>query len=346
VPESSASTPALEPEVSKASPRAPGGGRLRALSLARLRQWLLRSEALAEARQRRLDSGQRSALRAALQSLELADRALDLPEGYRAGTPLAATLMLHQEAVWWALRAASHDPAQPRESLARAAAEHVALLSAVAGGEQPLAALRARFLEPEARSFQALDEGEQLALIARVRPFAGALVASVGAPEERFARVARERWQRPLVALVTTACVALLLAYELVPRDVAAGKAWVASSGYEWGFARSGTTDKFGADDLMFHTGTEQNPWLVVDLGALERVRRVVLENRQTCCQERAIPLIVELSADGINWHKVAYRKEPFNRWEARFRRQRARFVRLRVPRVTALHLRRVQVLT
>jgi hypothetical protein len=46
------------------------------------------------------------------------------------------------------------------------------------------------------------------------------------------------------------------------------------------------------------------------------------------------------------DWQKVAYKKELFDRWEARFRRQRARFVRLRVPRFTAFHLSRVWVFT
>lgn len=345
--------PGTVPEISTsaAEPSGPDGGqpwvaqgsRAPAALGARVREWFLRSAALAEARRHQLNPGQRAALRAALQALELADRAVDLPEGYRAGPPLGVSLMLYQEAVWWALQAAHGAPRAP-DSLAQACAEHAELLRATAGGEQQLARLRAQFLEPERHSFQALEEASQLALIADARRFASALVAHVGAPDAQVARVTRQRWLRPSLAAASVACIALALALALGSRDVAAGRTWTASSG-EWGFGRTGTTDKFGNEDLLFHTHAEANPWLLVDLGAPERVRAVAVENRSTCCQERAVPLIVELSADGKSWREVARKDEVFTSWKARFRAQQARFVRLRVPRHTVLHLRRVQVL-
>jgi hypothetical protein len=75
-------------------------------------------------------------------------------------------------------------------------------------------------------------------------------------------------------------------------------------------------------------------------------VRGIEVENRGSCCQERAVPLIVELSTDGNTWQEVARRKKKFQGWETRFRPQSARFVRLRVPRKTVFHLRRVRVLS
>jgi hypothetical protein len=311
---------------------------------ARVREWLLRGGALAQARSQQLSGAQRSALRAAQQALELADRAVDLPEGYSAGPPLGATLMLYQEAVWWALQALDDGGTRQPESLAQACAPHTELLARLAGGEQALAQLRAQFLEPERHSFQALDQASQLALTASARRFAGALIAHLGAPDERLSRIERERWLRPLLSLAAAAGAAFALVVWLAPKDLAAGKAWATSSS-EWGFEKVGITDKFGNEDLLFHTTAEENPWLVIDLGASERVRGIAVENRGACCQERAVPLIVELSLDGNTWQEVARRTTTFKSWETRFRPQSARFVRLRVPRKTLFHLRRVRVL-
>jgi hypothetical protein len=96
----------------------------------------------------------------------------------------------------------------------------------------------------------------------------------------------------------------------------------------------------------LFHTHTEDNPWLMVDLGMVEKVRSIAIENRTSCCQERAVPLVVELSADGKNWREVARKQEVFTNWNVKFGTHQARFVRLRVPRNTTFHLRRVRVFT
>lgn len=348
--ESSSSTSAADPSgPNQEQRRASHGGSARVSRLsrmgARVRECLLRGGALELARGQQLGVHQRGALRGALQALELADRAVDLPEGYSAGPPLGATLMLYQEAVWWALQALADGGTEQPESLAQACARHTELLSTLAGGEQALAQLRAQLLEPERHSFQALDQASQLALTASARRFAGALIAHLGAPDERLSRIERERWLRPLLALTAAAGVVLALVYVFAPKDVAVGKSWVASSS-DWGFEKIGSMDKFGNEDLLFHTNREDTPWVIIDLGAFERVRGIEVENRGSCCQERAVPLIVELSTDGNTWQEVARRKKKFQGWETRFRPQSARFVRLRVPRKTVFHLRRVRVLS
>jgi hypothetical protein len=318
-------------------------GAARPTPLAHVREWLLRETALGQARKQQLRPGQRAALRAAVQALELAVRGIGL-EGYRAGPPLAATLMLYQEAVWWALQAAKDGTSAQPASLAEACAEHAALLGALAGGEQQFARLRAEFLEPARHSFQALDEESQVALIISARSFATALIAHVGQPDAHLSKLLRDRWLRPLLVLASIACIAFGVRVALAPRDVAAGKAWTASSA-DWDFPISGKTDKFGNDDMLFHTKAEDNPWLMVDLSKVEPVRGVAIENRHSCCQDRAVPLIVEVSGDAKTWREVARNTAVFTDWKVLFRPQPARFVRLRVPRQTVFHLRRVQVL-
>jgi hypothetical protein len=90
---------------------------------------------------------------------------------------------------------------------------------------------------------------------------------------------------------------------------------------------------------LLFWTGEEQNPWVEVDLGKPTAVAAVYVRNRGDCCLDRAIPLIVELSDDHNAWREVVRREREFSEWEGRFSKQTARYVRLRIPRRSVLHL-------
>jgi hypothetical protein len=144
---------------------------------------------------------------------------------------------------------------------------------------------------------------------------------------------------------VSIAGIALGVLWARTPSDVAAGKTWTASSA-DWNFPLVGTTDKFGNEELLFHTKDEDGPWLMIDLTKVEHVRGLAIENRITCCQDRAVPLLVEISLDGKGWQPVARKAEIFTEWKVQFRPQPARYVRLRVPRKTVFHLRRVKVLS
>jgi hypothetical protein len=95
---------------------------------------------------------------------------------------------------------------------------------------------------------------------------------------------------------------------------------------------------------MLFHTEQENNPWVEYDLGAPKPIHRVEVANRSDCCDDRAIPLVVELSNDRTNWTEVARRDSEFQSWTAKFATKTVRYVRLRVPRVTALHLKEVVV--
>lgn len=96
--------------------------------------------------------------------------------------------------------------------------------------------------------------------------------------------------------------------------------------------------------DILFHTKEEDGPWFEVDLRSPKTFSSVEVTNRTDCCAERAQPLVVELSDDAKQWREVARNAEVFVRWTAKFAPQRARYVRLRVPKTTALHLEAIQV--
>ncbi len=126
-------------------------------------------------------------------------------------------------------------------------------------------------------------------------------------------------------------------------RDLAEGKPWTTSSMiadckpslHECGGVVS---------EIFFHTNTEDSPWIRYDLGASTQVSEVFVRNRSDFGLDRAVPLVVELSDDGESFREVARRKDVFDEWTAQFKGQRARYVRLLVPRRTALHLEKVEI--
>jgi hypothetical protein len=106
----------------------------------------------------------------------------------------------------------------------------------------------------------------------------------------------------------------------------------------------SSVHDSFDAANMAFHTNEEDGPWIEFDFGRSRRFSSMTIENRLDCCEERAVPLIVEVSSDGSNYEEVARRTHVFDIWKPRFATVDARFIRLRVPRRTYLHLKSVRV--
>lgn len=131
------------------------------------------------------------------------------------------------------------------------------------------------------------------------------------------------------------------------PTDLAARAHWRVSSvlpGY--GFAASGTGERWPqlAYSTFFHTSEEASPWIEFDLGAETVLRRFDITNRGDCCQERALPLAVEISVDGKSWREVARREAPFTTWGDNMPADAARYVRLRVLRRSMLNLASVEL--
>ena len=130
---------------------------------------------------------------------------------------------------------------------------------------------------------------------ARARAFAEALVWDLDAPRRRVERVLVQRWLR--VALAAAVALALLIGGRVVMLgpNLAAGKPFRLSSTFS-GWA--GCVANNGCNGLMFHTETENNPWVEIDLGAPKKVRRIEVINRGDCCADRATPLVAEVSTD------------------------------------------------
>jgi hypothetical protein len=124
---------------------------------------------------------------------------------------------------------------------------------------------------------------------------------------------------------------------------LAQDKPFQASSAYEK-FPQSGTVTGDMSAPFFFHTQEEENPWMEIDLGTAQDVKEVEILNRPDCCADRAIPLVVEVGVDRAAFKEVARRTEAFTTWKAEFPTEKARFVRIKSPRKTFLHVQFIRV--
>jgi hypothetical protein len=118
---------------------------------------------------------------------------------------------------------------------------------------------------------------------------------------------------------------------------------WRASSA-GFGLPQSGKLDFLGQHELLLHTSEEPNPWVIVDMLEERVVSRIVVQNRLDCCQERGLPMIVELGTTSDHFEEVGRQQNPFDTWEVSVPNTKARYVRVRAASRTYLHLRAIQI--
>ena len=284
------------------------------------------------------DDPRAAAARQAKLLLEIARRTAEPAEALPAGALPAVTLGLSREVIYWALAARRADGGAVASDLrALWDASQPQTSSASPPDNEASAALRRTLFDdyaPHALSVTAKDA-------ARAREFAEALVWDLDAPRRRIERVLLQRWLR--IALLGAVLVLLVIGGRvlMLGPNLAAGKPFRLSSSFS-GWAACVANN--GCNGLMFHTETEPNPWVELDLGAPKKVSRVEVINRGDCCADRATPLVVEVSTDRATWTPVARRNEPFGSWAGSFPPRVARYVRLTVPRRTVLHLQAIAV--
>jgi hypothetical protein len=314
----------------------------------RIVEWFWRAAALRRARGLRNDlpAAERQALACALVATEQADRCFDPVDPLRAGSSLGLSISLYREAAYWGLLAQSADYAGKtlRELFDTLPTE---LLERMAGGSDQLGRVRRALVERSFVDTAILPEEMLPAEAQAARDFVHALVRSKLLPERELGRLLLQRTVRSLGLVLVLATVAvcgwLAIAHLRRTPDLAAGKPWRASS----------SSDKCHPaqhrcagvhSDMFFTTNEEIDPWLDIDLGKPTKFNTVEVTNRSDCCPDRAIPLLVEVSTDRTKWREVSRRTDTFSVWRAEFAPQSARYVRLRVPRRTILHLEKVAV--
>ena len=150
------------------------------------------------------------------------------------------------------------------------------------------------------------------------------------------------RWLRWGFALLCAAAVTAAMTPTFV--HLARGRyRWIASSA-SFDFATSGRLWDHGASGLIFHTAFENRPWVSIDLLRTRSIHVVSIANRDDCCQQRCVPLVIEAAGDDGHFVEVARRQDAFSVWDAEFASRRARYIRLRVEGQTFFHLREVEI--
>jgi hypothetical protein len=262
------------------------------------------------------------------EALELAGRALD-PNG-PGGASLALGQLLLREAFVAAAKVACKD-----DSLASVEAA----LDALHRVERPGRTANGHVWDASALIAQS-DLVDRAAL--KRAELEVARLLDVAAGRRRVAHASRRALWVVLGVVVLTAAAVTLATLSL--RRPWERYTWASSS--SWGGSpRVGTLgDHDWMYDLVFHTDEQQNPWVIVDLLAQRLVEKVTIVNRLDCCQERGLPLEIDLAGPDGKFSQIALRTTQFDVWEATFPRQRARFLRLQANSKTVLHFRDVEI--
>jgi hypothetical protein len=198
------------------------------------------------------------------------------------------------------------------------------------------------------RALLDLTEAERTGVALQMRELGASVIGNLASQAERTARVRVKRGLRWLAVGVVVAAVVGGVAFALrsanKPPNVARGKPVTLSSYHkpeQYGPEKltDGDFSTFGG-----HTKPEDNPWAQIDLGAVHTVRHIVVTNRQDKWKQRAVPMLIEVSADGKAFTEFAQREEAFDSWDATGAPTPARYVKLTVQKRTELHLTEVEV--
>jgi hypothetical protein len=304
--------------------------------LSRPADWIFRTSALREVRREIAEFGE-ARVRAAAQarlSLEIARRVAESTESLPKGSRPAALIGLYRDALTWALASEQRGLERVPEFKALWARVEPSRKLQLAGDALALASAERFLLAESASDWLGASDAEA----ATIRRIAERVVSELDRLGQRFDLLRTQRLVSALVLLVVAASLAMAVWTSQGGRDLALGKPFVASS------SSASCVQPAKCEGLLFHTQEERNPWVEFDLGSVVSVRRVEVRNRKDCCGERAVPLVVELSTDRQRYSEVARANDAFSEWVAKFSAQKARYVRLRVPRKSILHLEAVAV--
>lgn len=335
---------AVAPNASPAAPPAPQQRSARRVLTnlgRRVLDWFWCANALRDARAALATRSpdQLELLRRARLALEVGDRVLDPVIQPRHGSAASHAAGLFREAIRWGARGT-----QPTLSGTDSALRQAWLNDACRDPEQRAALERLMSLPDPPEFFAGLEQESQQRTALFLRGCAVRLLEVSERPHAELQRLLALRLIRLAVLPVVIACL-LLGAWVFKPErpDLARGKPWRTSSVFAVCQPAEGLCS--GVHTLiMFHTNYEDNPWFEYDLGSDTHFSAMTIRDRSDSGRGRAVPLIVEVSNDGQSYREIARREHDFDVWRPSFAPQLARFVRLRVPRQTFLHLEEVKI--
>jgi hypothetical protein len=249
-----------------------------------------------------------------------------------------AALVLYRSA----LRLLVYDR-QRQASSAESAPDQVPLARVEEQAVSP--ALAAVLAESGETQVATLSRSEREKLLVELRSAAQQLA------DARLGDVVRARrvlWARRfrLLALGSALALGLFCLWRMAsPRNLALNRPVLTSSrDPRWGIPPRQVVDG-NQLNLGFHSAYEANSTVTIDLGKVESLRSIELFNRPDCCQDRAVPLSVQLSSDGQEYVTVERRVRVFSRWKLTLPSgSRARFVRVKHETTGFFHLSEIEV--
>jgi len=174
--------------------------------------------------------------------------------------------------------------------------------------------------------------------VTRARAFLDRLLWNADAPRRRVEALLIQRWLRVMAVLIVLALLAVGLRFAIRGKNVLEGKPFAVSSSW------TGCSSDPSCDGvLLFHTNNENEPWVIFDLLKPTTIHEIDVTNRLDSYQDRAVPLVAELSTDRQHWKEVGRRADAFTTWTVRFPATSARYIRLKVARVSTFHLKSVE---
>jgi hypothetical protein len=285
-------------------------------------------------------------LRLAYLAEEGAERALNPVDPFHHGSGASLALSLYREALFWALQA-QPEATEAKDLPSAWEMTEPAILQPLLSSSEEMTLLEQHLVRDSFQQNASLPEPEQRRTGWLARRLVGALIERAEGAEREVRHLVLQRWTRSFAALMAL-LVLIVSVVQGVQRlregpNLAAGKAWKASSAYS-GFVPSSHLCDGNETKILFHTNEEERPWFEVDLGASTTISTIDVTNRTDGFQERAVPLVLEVSEDHNRWYEVARRNETFNHWRAKFPPRKARYVRAKAQRKTFLHLEGVAV--
>jgi hypothetical protein len=94
---------------------------------------------------------------------------------------------------------------------------------------------------------------------------------------------------------------------------------------------------------MGFHTQSEGQQFVIIDLGSVKRFEKVVVYN-VIGAQDRAAPLRLEVSSDHIHFTELDQRVDVFDKWVSSGLHAKGRYIRLMNRPSTYFHLNEVEV--
>jgi hypothetical protein len=310
----------------------------------RILNWFLASAELGRAREAAspFSRERREYLRRANLAFEMAELSLAPGNALRSGSAVPLASNLFRESIYWALLGHGLGDAQNSPAELWAAADDQLLSSAgVESSERTELGhtLASTFVELADQPAERQHHTNQ-----RLRLVAKGLLTQVQAPLRKLESAQHKRLTRLLlVAGLCLGLFALVMSRVLRPVNLARATPWRTSSTYAECHPKQ--FECAGAStDIFFHTHVEKNPWFEYDFGAPLAFSSLTVRNRLDYGLELSSPIVAEVSNDGKTYREVARREDWFTTWRPSFPKQHARYLRLRVLRTSAFHLKSVAV--